>query len=97
VRTTPPPVSQLVVVKINSDAAGSAFEPTVVEVKPGARVQWVNKDTVKRSVVSDKQGLFASGPLAPGASWTYTVKTPGTFNYHDGTRPYAVGQIVVRG
>jgi hypothetical protein len=43
-------------------------------------------------VVSDS-GTFNSGPIAPGGTWSYSVGPAGTYNYHDGTRPYAVASF----
>lgn len=84
------------VISINSDnsAAGSQFTPSVSRVYVGQVIHWTNKDTVARSVVADK-GQFSSGPIAPGATFSYTANTPGQFSYHDGTRPYAVASLEV--
>ncbi len=81
-------------VAINSDSKGSAFDPSAVRVSKGSKITWVNKDSVVRSVEAD-DGHFNSGNLSPGASFTYTANQIGKFNYHDGTRPYAVGSIEV--
>ena len=81
-------------IAINSDTAGNQFEPSAARVFKGTEVRFTNKDTVSRSVESDTRA-FASGPIDPGATWVYTANTVGNFNYHDGTRPYAVGRLEV--
>lgn len=83
-----------ITVAINSDSAGSAFDPSAVRVSKGSKVTWVNKDSVARSVEAD-DGHFNSGNLNPGASFTYVAGQLGKFNYHDGSRPYAIGSIEV--
>jgi plastocyanin len=99
VATTQAPQQQVQVIDINGDSAGTTqFDPTPIRVSVGTLVKWVNKDTVPRSVESDTGAFSPSGPIAPGASWPYRATTPGQFNYHDGTRPYAIGSLeVVRG
>ena len=96
--TVPPttaPAAPSVEIAINSDTtAGGQFQPRVAQVPSGAVVRFVNKDTVERSVVSDI-GAFDSGPIAPGGVWDWTAAGAGTYNYSDGTRPYAVGSIEV--
>jgi len=82
-------------VSINSDnTAGGQFQPRVAQVPSGAIVRFVNKDSQPRSVVADG-GAFDSGPIAPGATWDWTAAGAGSYNYSDGTRPYAVGTIEV--
>lgn len=83
-----------ITVTINSDTTGSAFDPSAVRVSKGSKITWVNKDSVVRSVEAD-DGRFTSGPLNPGAAFTYVANEIGKFNYHDGSRPYAVGRIEV--
>lgn len=96
--TAPPTTAQAapsVEIAINSDTTqGGQFQPRVAQVPSGAIVRFVNKDTVARSVVADA-GSFDSGPIAPGASWDWTAGGAGSYNYSDGTRPYAVGSIEV--
>ena len=83
-------------IAVNGDNSGKPqFDPAVANVYPGTQITWTNADTVTRSVVSDTAGQFNSGPIAPGASWSYTATAAGTYNYHDGTRPYAVASFTV--
>lgn len=85
-------------IAINSDSSGQpAFFPPAAQVYAGTIITFTNHDSVVRSVVSDPGApvAFNSGPLAPGASWTFTAKTAGQYNYHDGTRPYAVADFKV--
>lgn len=96
--TAPPTTTAQVAVEvsINSDStAGGQFQPRVAGLQSGSIVRFVNKDTVPRSVVSDA-GVFDSGPIAPGGTFDWVAEGPGTYNYSDGTRPYAVGSIEVQ-
>lgn len=82
-------------IAINPDGVGEGqFEPRVAQVFVGTIVRWVNRDTTTRSVVAN-DGSFASGDIPPGGVWEYRADTPGTFNYGDGTRPYAQGTLQV--
>jgi plastocyanin len=92
---TAKPVAQNFSIGINGDNSGSPqFNPPAARVYTGTIIVFTNKDSVPRSVVSDN-GTFNSGPIAPGATWNYTAAIVGTFNYHDGTRPYAVAYFQV--
>ncbi|HZQ87587.1 MAG TPA: hypothetical protein VFA83_22265 [Acidimicrobiales bacterium] len=89
------PQAQAFEIDINGDNSGTTqFDPPAARVYAGTTVKFTNKDTVARSVESDT-GAFNSGPIAPNASWSYKAATAGQFNYHDGTRPYAVGSFEV--
>lgn len=93
--TTAAPQAQAFVIEIYGDGSGrKQFEPPQAGVRLGTVVRWVNKDTSPRSVESQDAG-FQSPPIAPGESWDYKTDTKGTFNYQDGTRPYAVGVLQV--
>jgi plastocyanin len=97
VATTQPAQAQQATLEIdiNSDGAASTqFDPSGARVYKGSLVKWVNKDTQARSVESDT-GAFKSPSIPPGGTWTYSATTPGKFNYHDGTRPYAVASLEV--
>lgn len=81
-------------IAVNSDQGGSQFAPPSAQVYVNTSVRWTNKDTVARSVEADN-GLFRSPEIPPGGTFTYRFTKTGKVNYHDGTRPYAVGSIEV--
>jgi plastocyanin len=62
---------------MGSQAYGS--NPLVVPV--GTTVIWVNKDTISHTSTSDT-GVWDSGQLVPGQSFSYTFASPGTYPYH---------------
>lgn len=82
----------------NPDAlsiANGKYRPKNLAVKVGTTLTWTNSDTVPQSVTSDAPGLFDSGPLAPGATFSYTFATAGTFPYHSSTDKTSFGSITV--
>jgi plastocyanin len=79
----------------NVAIARTGFVPASVTITAGDTVTWTNNDSVNRSVVSDT-GLFASGLLAPGQSFSHTFARVGTFRYRDGTRTRIRGTVTVR-
>jgi plastocyanin len=83
------------VITINSDNASfTQFSPARVSVYVGTPVHWQNHDTKPRSVV-DSNGAFRSPLIPSGGEWVYSPAAAGDFNYVDGTRPYAVGELLV--
>ena len=82
-------------ISVNSDTGGkSQFDPSAARIYAGTCVQWKNTDTVARSIVADGNA-FSSGSIPPGGTYKYCPKAAGKFNYHDGTRPYAVASLEV--
>ena len=79
-------------IKINA----TAFAPKTATINQGDTVKWTNADKVDRQLVADS-GAFASPILKPGASYSFTFNTPGTFNYHDALKPTVKGTITVKG
>jgi plastocyanin len=77
------------------DKAG--FNPKSLTVLPGTIVRWVNYGKERHTVSSD-DGLFDSGPIAPGAAFSVLFYKPGTYHYT--CRPHGkmgmVGTVVVR-
>ena len=94
--TTVAPEKQEVSIEvlIQDDSSGQAFKERIVAVPVGGKVRFKNVSSAARSVISDN-GAFDSGTIAPGAVWIWTANAPGTYNYTDGTRPYAVGTVDV--
>ena len=93
---TTAPAAQQYVITINGDqsTAASQFDPNSATVYVNYPIRFENKDTVARSVVSN-DNKFKSPSIPPGGSWVLTIPAAGTYNYQDGTRPYAVGSIRV--
>lgn len=97
--TSPPPTTApaptAFEITINGDNSGmKQFEPPQAAVRKGTIVRWVNNDSVARVVESEEAG-FQSPSIPPGGSFEYKTDQTGTFNYQDGTRPYAVGVLQV--
>ena len=74
----------------------AGFSPSVVTINFGDTVVWRNADTVNHQVVADS-GAFASPILRPGATFSFTFRTSGTFRYRDALEPSERGRIMVRG
>jgi plastocyanin len=84
-----------ITIGIYSDTSGkNQFEPRQAGVQRGSTVRWQNFDTTPRSV-EDSNGAFKSPMIPPGGTWDFKATTAGKFNYSDGTRPYAVGELNV--
>jgi plastocyanin len=60
---------------------GFAFNPVSLTVKVGTTVTWTNEDDAIHTVTSDT-GVFESGDLAKGDTFTYTFTQAGVFSYH---------------
>ena len=74
---------------------GYAYNPTSLTVPVNTTVKWVNKDPIPHTVTSDA-GLFDSGSIASGASFTQPFTTAGTYNYHCTIHPYMTAKIIVQ-
>ena len=72
----------------------SSFNPSVLTIKAGTTVTWINKANGTMDVTSDN-GLFSSGNLSTGQSFNYTFDNTGTFQYHSSINPSITGQILV--
>ena len=72
----------------------NGFVPSVMSIRTGQTVTWVNKTNANQQVIAD-DASFASLVLAPGAKFSHTFPTAGTFGYHDGLQPTLKGTVVV--
>jgi plastocyanin len=70
------------------------FRPGTMTVPVGATVTWTNNDPFAHTTSSDS-GVWDSGPLNPGASFSHTFTTAGVFSYHCHIHPFMQGTIVV--
>jgi plastocyanin len=73
---------------------GSVYSNTNLQVASGTTVQWSNNDTTVHTVTADN-GSFDSGDIQPGAAFSQTFNTAGTFAYHDKHHATMTGAIVV--
>ena len=72
------------------------FSPATLTVPVGTTVTWTNTGQVDHTVTANG-GAFASGTLAPGASYSFTFRTAGTFAYHCAIHPFMTGTVIVKG
>lgn len=61
---------------------GFAFVPGWVEARVGDKVTWRNLDGAIHTVNADLNRTFESGPIEPGAEWSYTFQAPGSYAFH---------------
>jgi plastocyanin len=74
--------------------SGFAFGPASISVPVGSTVTWTNQDGTAHTVTAD-DGSFDSGNLAPGATFSQTFDTPGTYTYHCAIHSSMTGTITV--
>jgi len=72
------------------------FAPATVTVAAGATVQWVNRDDIPHTIVSDDKTTFKSKALDTDDSYSYTFTKAGTYNYFCSIHPKMTGKVVVQ-
>lgn len=92
---TPPPVGTKGPGANEVFIQGGAFNPPSITVAGGTTITWTNKDIYNHQPLSDTGGAFISGVLMPGATFSFTFMTTGTYNYHDGVYPTITGKVIV--
>jgi plastocyanin len=77
-----------------------AFISASRTIAAGTKINWTNKENTTHSVVRGTQGnpngIFNSGDLGSGGSFSYTFNTAGTFNYYCSHHTYMTGTIIVQ-
>lgn len=63
-----------------------SFKPASITVSVGTTIKWTNKDNTIHTVTSgtpgSPDGLFDSGNLSNGGTFSFTFNTKGTFQYY---------------
>ena len=72
-----------------------AFNPPLLEVARGERVEWHNADLVPHTVTNSAKQLD-SGPIAPDATWAQTPAAAGEYSYVCTFHPTMRGVLRVR-
>lgn len=75
--------------------ANFTFSPQTLNITAGTTVKWTNNDSTAHTITSDN-GVFQSGNVAPGSSFSYTFGQTGTFSYHCSIHPSMTATIVVK-
>jgi len=75
----------------------SKFDPSVITLKTGEEVIWVNQDGISHSIVSDtgSPAAFSSALLPEGEFYRFALTRPGTYTYYCLIHPSMKGTIVV--
>ena len=71
------------------------FDPPELNVKPGDRVTWVNKDLFPHTATADDKA-FDSQSVAPAGNWTFVVGKTGAHSYICTFHPTMKGTIKVQ-
>jgi plastocyanin len=82
------------VVRIVANAGINSFSPNPVEVKVGETVTWINDDSGRHTVTS-KDGVFDSGMMGKGQSFSFIFDKAGEYSYDCSPHPNMVGTVVV--
>ena len=85
---------------ITVHAKDFAYKPLELTIPAGTAVTFVNDDDAAHTVTSSTNGdnkkpLFDSGNLDKAQKWTFTFKTPGTYQYFCGYHPFMKAKVVV--
>ena len=89
---------QTVLINIQQDAdeipnSGGLSSADII-IGPGTQVTWTNQDSTAHEITANS-GLWDSGVLEPGASFSFTFTTIGTFDYYFKDYPNVNGKISV--
>jgi plastocyanin len=71
------------------------FNPKRITVTKGTTVHWTNKSSHRHTVTSDT-GLWESGELDPGGTYSRTFNETGTYPYHCAIHPLMKAEVVVK-
>ncbi len=70
------------------------FAPATRTISVGDTVTWTNQDDIEHTT-TESTGIWNSGLISRGGSFSHTFHTPGTFDYFCGPHPFMTGRIVV--
>ncbi len=85
------------------DTADGCFIPSTVTVSVGEIITWSNTDTAAHTATSGggatdgPDGVFDTGLMMAGGSYSYTADTEGTFDYFCMVHPWMLGTVIVGG
>jgi len=79
-----------------------AFAPSTITVPIGTTVTWTNNSALNGGMAmvhtsTSDTGLWDSGPIQAGDSFSFIFNTAGTFSYHCAIHPSMQGTVIVTG
>src|SRR5215831_613712 len=89
------PGTPVSIVNGSSTLTTTAYAPNPVSIAVGGTVTWTNNDITTHTATADN-GSFSSGNIAPGASFSRTFSTAGSFTYKCTIHPNMVGTVNVQ-
>jgi plastocyanin len=76
----------------------ACFNPTTISVNVGDTIKWTNNDGTEHTTTSgpsgSPDGLWNSGVLTSGKSFTTTITKTGTLNYYCLLHPWQIGVVI---
>jgi plastocyanin len=75
--------------------ANFAFAPAELAITAGTTVTWTNNQIAPHTVTADMGGLFDSGILNQGQTFSHTFNEPGEFPYHCEVHPTMMAVVKV--
>jgi plastocyanin len=73
----------------------TAYNPNPIAISAGGTVTWMNNDSITHTSTGNN-GDWDSRAMAPGASFSKTFPSAGTFQYHCAIHPNMVGTVTVQ-
>lgn len=72
-----------------------AFSPISITVAVNTTVKWTNKDAIAHTVTNNS-GLFDSGNINNGGTYSHQFTSAGTYPYHCSIHPSMVATVIVQ-
>ena len=88
---TPAPATMTVMIVSNG---GFGFSPQTLTITAGTTIIWKNNTSAPHTVTSDS-GLFDSGTISPGGTFSFKFTSAGAFAYHCNIHPYMTATLTV--
>jgi plastocyanin len=89
------PAGVTVGIPMGASFVSMGYVPDPITLSVGTTVKWVNNDNVAHTV-SSQNNLWDSGDIEPGATYSRTFQSTGSFPYYCVFHPLMVGTITVR-
>src|SRR5215475_9650237 len=73
-----------------------SFLPREITVAKGTTVNWVNRDDIPHTVVSDDKTTFKSKPLDTDDHFSFTFSKEGSYPYFCSIHPKMTAKVIVK-